>query len=329
MRPLLRKLGHWLNRNARVRQLEEEMRTHLDLIIEENIRRGHSREEARRLAHVAFGNVLATREETVEALGWPQLESWGQDLRLATRSLIRRPAFALSLVLILTLGIGATTSIYTLVRGVLWQPLPVPHPTELQLAVDGAGRPFLFSAPTAARLAATPELRGRVIAYSSPTSAAVRVGDAPAESISLQFVRADFFSALQLAPGRGRLLSLADDETGRPRPVVVISYLWWQRKLGGDPAAVGRPIRVNGQELTVVGIAPVAFTGLSVGNGIDAWAPLGLHVLLRADAGATIISRDEPPTRAQWLGSELIAWQNIMLRLPPGMSSVQGLLDAA
>lgn len=329
MTPLLRKLGHLLNRHARVRQLEEEMRTHVDLIIEENIRRGHSREEARRLAQVAFGNVLATREETVDSLGWPRLESWGQDLRLAMRSLVRRPAFALSLVLILTLGIGATTSIYTLVRGVLWQPLPVPHPAELQLAVEGAGRPFLFSAPTAARLAETPELRGRVIAYSSPAGASVRLGDTPAESISLQFVRGDFFTALQLAPWRGRMLNLTDDETGRPRPVVVISYLWWQRKLGGDPAAIGRAIRVNGRELTVVGIAPAAFTGVSVGNGVDAWLPLGLHVPLNVDASAMIVSRDESPTRAQWLGSELVAWQNIMLRLPPGMSSAQGLLDAA
>ena len=225
MMPLLRKLGHLLNRNARVRQLEEEMRTHLDLIIEENIGRGHSREEARRLAHVAFGNVLATREEAVDSLGWPRLESWGQDLRLAARSLVRRPAFALSLVLILTLGIGATTSIYTLVRGVLWQPLPVPHPEELQIAVGSEGYPFLFSARTAARLAETSELHGRVIAYSSPTGAAVRLGDTPAESISLQFVRGDFFTALQLAPWRGRMLNLTDDETGRPRPVVVISYL--------------------------------------------------------------------------------------------------------
>lgn len=146
------KLKNLLGRRTRVARLEEEMRFHIEQLTEENVRRGLDRVEARRQAHLAFGNVLATREESEDALGWPTLEAWTQDVRVAVRSLARRPGFALALILVLALGIGVTTAVFSLVRGVLLEPLPVPHPEELQLVVDrwasrffSARRPFADS----------------------------------------------------------------------------------------------------------------------------------------------------------------------------------------
>ena len=201
----IEKLRHFFGRTARLRRLEEEMRTHVDLLTEEGVRRGLPRDEARRQAHLAFGNVLSTREESEEALGWPQLESLALDLRIALRSLARRPAFALSLILILALGLGVTTAIFTFVRGMLWQPLPVPHPQELYLAYDqtAAHRPFRLGAPTVHRLEADPALAGRVIAYAGGAQLALRLGEAPSEPVNAQFVSGGFFRGL----GRGCMAS--------------------------------------------------------------------------------------------------------------------------
>ena len=333
MSRLREKFRHFFGRAARVRRLEEEMRTHVELLTEEGVRQGLDRTEARRRAHLAFGNVLATREETEEALGWPGLESLGQDTRIALRGLLRRPAFAISLILILALGLGVTTAIFSFVRGMLWQPLPVPNPQEIYLAYDAgeAHRPFRLGAPTVHRLEADPALAGRVIAYASNAQLALRLGDAPAEPVSAQFVSGGFFRGLRLSPAQGRLLEAVDDELGRPRPVAVISWAWWRNKLGGDPAAVGRSIRLNGQEITVVGIAPADFTGLSLGSRPDLWLPKGLHAGMRVAVSASTSSRDEPPKLADWVRDDRVSWLNVMVRASPGpdAAAAQAAMDAA
>ena len=305
------------------------MSTHIDLLTEENVRQGLPRDEARRRAHLAFGNVLATREESEEALGWPAIESLGHDLRIAVRSLVRRPGFSLSLIAILALGIGATTAIFTLVRGMLWEPLPVPAPTELHFALDTNQRAFLFSAPTVRRLDAGPELGGRVIAYTDNTQLTFRHGDAPVEPLTAQFVNGGFFSALQLGAAQGRMLTPADDVVDRPHAVAVISWSWWQRKLGGDPAVVGRPLRLNGVEVTVVGVAPAAFNGVAIGDAPDAWLPVSLHATLRAQTSAWSVAKDDPPKLADWVRIENVAWLRLMVRARAGGPGPQGVVEAA
>lgn len=305
------------------------MRTHLDLMIDDGLRQGLSPVEAHRRAHLAFGNVLATREESQDALGWPTVESLAHDLRIAVRSLVRRPGFSLSLIAILALGIGATTAIFTLLRGMLWEPLPVPAPFELQFAANAQHRPFLFSAPTIRRLEASAELGGRVIAYTDNTGLTFRHGDTPAESVSAQFVNGGFFSGLQLQAAHGRLLTPADDRSEQPQAVAVISWGWWQRKLGGDPAIVGQAIRLNGAEVTVVGVAPKAFSGVAIGDAPDAWLPLSLHPSLRAQTSAWSIAKDEPPKLADWIRIENVSWLGLMVRAPAGRPAPLGVVEAA
>ncbi|HEY0943845.1 MAG TPA: ABC transporter permease [Opitutaceae bacterium] len=329
MRRFLQKLRHMAGRGERLRRLEAEIQTHLDLMTDEGVRQGLSPVEARRRAHLAFGNVLATREKTEEALGWPALESLGHDLRIAARSLLRRPAFSGGLVLILSLGIGVTAAIFSLVRGVLWEPLPVPRPAELHLAVDASGEPSLLSAPTIRRLEMDTALQGSVIAYSYLTSLAARIANAPAERLDAQFVSDRFFHAFQLAAARGRLLSPGDDETGAPRSVAVASWAWWKQKLGGDPGAVGRVIHLNGQPVTIVGIAPAAFTGPSLGSDADLWLPTGLQGFLHTRPSAMTVSDGEPPGLEHWMSDDRVAWLHAMVRLPAAAVSAQGALEAA
>ncbi|WP_438480618.1 ABC transporter permease [Oleiharenicola lentus] len=331
MKTVWAKLKQLVGRRARVQRLEEEVAGHIELLVEENVRQGLDRVEARRQAHLAFGNVLATREESVDAMGWPQLESWWQDGKIAVRTLLRRPAFALSLIAILALGIGVTTAIFTLLRGVMWQSLPVPRPHELYLATELPEQAtFRLSAPTVRRLENQPELSGRVAAYTSSGRLMLRRGEAPAEPMDGQFVAGGFFRALEIAPAYGRLLEPADDEIDHPRPVAVLSWHWWQQNLGGDPAVVGTELRLNGQLVTVVGIAPKTFTGISLGENIAAWLPLGMHVAMRVSPSAWIITTGETVPLADWMRSDNVACLNVLVRRPArGAVAMQGAMEAA
>lgn len=325
---LWNKLRHLLGRRARVARLEEEMRHHVDLLTEELVARGIDRAEARRQAHLKFGNLLATREETEDALGWPQLESWAQDARQAARSLGRRPGFALALVAVLALGIGVTTAVFTLVRGVLLDPLPVPAPRELRLALAPDGEPFQLSAPALRRLESAPAFAGRVLGHSVPTNAALRLGDAPAQPVSVQFVSGGFFRVLGIPAVQGRMLHAADDETGAPRPVAVVSHAFWRTRLGGDPEAIGRSVRLNGIDVTIVGLAPPGFTGVALGNTPGLWLPLGMHAPLRINPSAWTVSNG-PIALEQWTQLDTVMWLSVMRRAAGESPEAQGLLESA
>lgn len=324
-----RLLRNLLGRGRRLRRLEEEMSAHVEMLYEDHRRAGLAPAEARRQANLAFGNLLVAREESVDVMTGARLESWGRDLTLAARGLARRPAFTASLVAILALGLGATTAIFSLVRGVLWDALPVPAPQELQLAVQPDGHPFRLSAPTVRRLEADPVTRGRVIAFSSAEKLAARLDAGPAQPLEARFVHGGFFEALELRPAAGRWLGAADDEVGRARPVAVVAHRWWQDHLGGDSSAIGHVIRLNGVEVTVVGVAPPEFAGVVLGETVDAWLPAGLHAALNVRTSASISSRDDEPKLADWIREDHVAWLSVMLRLPPGTVSAQGSLEAA
>lgn len=322
------KLKNLVGRRGRVARLEEEMLHHVELLTEQNVARGMDGVEARRQAHLAFGNLLATREDSQDALGWPTLESHVQDVRQAVRSLARRPGFALSLIAVLALGVGVTTAVFTLVRGVLLDPLPVPDPQELRLATDAEGEPFLLSAPSLRRLETDPRFAGRVLGYSAPARAALRVGDAPAETGSIQFVSGGFFAALRVPMLHGRSLGPPDDGLGAPQPVAVVSHAFWQRRLGADPGIVGRGVRLNGQDVTIVGVAPAAFTGVSLGAAADLWLPLGLHAPLRVTPSAWSVTSGPVPLE-QWTQLDNIKWLSVMARAPADASGLHGALLAA
>lgn len=307
------------------------MRTHLEMLVEEGVRAGLSPAEARRRAQLAFGNTLATREETEDALGWPVLESLWQELRLACRALVRRPVFAASIVSVLALGIGATGAITSLVRVVYLLPLPVPHPEEIHLVaqVSGGGSKLL-TRPTLRRLAEDPAFHGGIAGHSDETGAAMSVDGKAVEFVSVQFVTGDFFRTLELAPAHGRMINAADDTLDAPASVAVISWSFWQRRFGGATDVVGRVLRLNGQAVTVVGIAAKRFRGVSLGNDVDCWLPSGLTIPLRLAPSHWSISEDGPVPLAEWGRDDRVSWFKVLLRLPGGdRARADGALAAA
>jgi len=325
---LWQKLRHLAGRRSRVARLEEEMQHHLELLVEENVRRGLDRTEARRQAHLAFGNVLATREESEDAMGWPSGEAWVQDLRVAWRGLRRRPGFALSLLAVLALGIGVTTAVFSLVRGVLLEPLRVPAPEELALVREPGGDPYLLSAPAIDRLALSPELAGRVAGYSSMASVALRIDNSAAEPCAVQFVNGTFFPALRAPVVRGRALGPGDDTLDAAAAVAVASHRFWQTKLGGADDAVGRTVRLNGQTVTIVGVAASGFDGVALGESPDLWLPLGQHAPLQCSPSAWLIS-DGPIKLSDWRRIDNAAWVFALVRVPPGATGAAGAVEAA
>lgn len=329
MHAVLSTVRRWFSRRKRLRELDEEMATHFDLLVEEGRRQGLDTVEARRRARLAFGGDLATREATAEAFGWSALESWTHDLRIAARNLVRRPGFSLGLIAILALGIGATTAIFTLMRGVLWQALPVSHPSELHVALDPDNAPYRFSAPTVTRLENDPTLRGQVIAYADLTRLTLRVGSEAAEPISAQFVNGRFFSALGVPTARGRWLADEDNRPGQPQAVAVVSWAWWMRRFGGAADVVGRTVLLNGEPVGIVGVAPETFSGVTLGDSPDLWLPAALHARLRVEPSAAKVTSGAPITTQQWMTDDRVGWLNVLLRQAPDANVIGAALAAA
>ncbi len=202
-----------------------------------------------------------------------------QDLRYAMRTLMRAPAFTTVVVLTLALGIGANTAIFSLINEVLLRPLPIEDPdrvlrvytSDFSSGVYGTSSypdyvDFRDQSDAIADLAA--------FAFSGPVN--LSVGET-AERVPSVLVSGNYFRVLGVAPAAGRLFLPDDDITVGAHPVAVISFGTWQRRFGGDPAAVGRSIAINGNPFTVVGVLPEKFTGVQVGSFPEVWLPITMY----------------------------------------------------
>jgi putative ABC transport system permease protein len=244
------------------RELDEEIRFHLEQEAAKLERSGLSPEEARRRAMVVFGGVSQTREEHRDV----RVVRWAADViadaRFALRSLRRSPAIAAAAVITLALGIGAATAIYTVVDAVLLKPLPFPHPEQLfVIGEDNAEREWHMQVAAPAnyldwkeRLTAFASMGGFADGHESVT---LTGGDEPRMVLAAQ-VTGSFFSVLGVRPSFGR--TFRDEETwDGASPTAVVSDRFWRAVLGGDSSAVGKSIRLNGKELQVIGVMPPTF----------------------------------------------------------------------
>ncbi len=211
-----------------------------------------------------------------------------QDFRYALRQLLKNPGFTSVAVLTLALGIGANTSIFTVVNGLLLKMLPVREPQQLVVVGDptaansrssGTPRTDIFSYPL------YKELRDRNAVFSGLCAAAsdhhIEVeagqGELPDEKLTGRMVSGNYFSVLGLEPAAGRLFSNADDTEENANPVVVLGYEYWQRKFALSPSIIGQDIRVNGSPFTVIGVAPAGFEGDVVGEQMALYVPLSMQ----------------------------------------------------
>jgi len=184
---------------------------------------------------------------------------WMSDFRYALRSLSRARGFTVAVVLTLGLGIGATTAVFSVVRGVLLKPLPHRDGTRLMYlrhSITGpGGENIRFSVPEILDFRENAKALGGVAEYSGMTY--TMRGDGPAVRINVGLVTGNYFEVMGLSPVMGRVLSANDDGTQVP-PVMVLTHAYWQRQFGGDPTVVGKTVRVDGKEVEIVGVVEPA-----------------------------------------------------------------------
>jgi predicted permease len=241
------------------RDLDDEVRFHLEMMADEYRRRGMSDEEARRAARRQFGGVTQMKEEYRDQQGLPVFEALVQDVRYGIRTLLRTPGFTAAALLTLALGIGANTAIFSVVNAVLLRPLPYPHPDRLANLVwrtsglDNVG--FTGSQYLAYRdsLRSVEALTATVGAGSFNLVSGDR-----AEFVSGLFISKEYFKVYGVTPMFGGPFLDEHDRTEGP-PVLILSHALWQRAFGEDPGVVGRTISLGDKPFTILGVMPEAF----------------------------------------------------------------------
>jgi predicted permease len=291
VRELVRRLRMTRHRDQLDRDLEEEMRLHLDLRRQQLVDRGLSPDAARRTAHLKFGNTTRIKEKSQMTWGSELLESFVQDLTYGARALLRSPALTIVALISLALGIGANTAIFSLLDAVLLRSLPVKDPGQLVLLgtgrSDGIGESIvdteLYSYPFYRQLQKRNAVFSDVAAIFSMTdnvhgfvlSETGQVGSG-SELMHVALVSGSYFPLLGVQAQLGRTLSESDDKSEGDHPVVVVSEAFWKRSLAKDPGVLNRKLRLGSAVFSIVGVAPTEFFGTTVGESPDMWVPMSM-----------------------------------------------------
>jgi putative ABC transport system permease protein len=270
----------WLSRIANVfradrlsREIDEELQTHIEAAIEE----GRDPAEARK----AFGSALRRREESRDIRIVPWLDSLRADAVFGWRQIKKKKVTSAAAVLSLGLAIGACTAAFRLIDALLLRPLPIAHPEQMyalaRRGTDPAGTSVTFDGwayPAFQWMRAAVRGQAELIAVSYALQADVTYrSDQETEKAYLQYVSGWMFDSFGLRPAAGRLLTANDDLEPGAHPYAVLSYDYWKRRFGKDPAAIGRSLRIGGDPYEIIGVAPEPFTGTEPGTVTDIFVP--------------------------------------------------------
>ncbi len=298
-----------------------EIEAHLQLEMDRLRAQGFSEEEARAAARRSFGNLTRAQERFYEARRWSWWDHMWQDIRFGLRILSKTRGSTAVAVLTLALGIGANTAIFSLLNAVLLRGLPVRQPQELVLFGKGQwvgsqdalpDRSWqLFSYPFYREFRQKNQVFADVAAIDSILFGAHgRVASgADMEKINVELVSGTYFNTLGVNPILGRILTEADDRTPGAHPVAVASYSWWQRRFTKNPIVLGAKVTIGPTVYSIIGVAPPAFFGVTVGQSPDLWIPLAM----------------EKEISPGWNGLDKNLFQSlyIVARLKPGVSVEQ------
>jgi predicted permease len=271
-------LGAFFRRRKLEDRLRDELQLHTDLLTDKNIRLGMPVEKARREARIAVGGFEQVRERVRDARGFGVLEDIGRDFRYGLRQLQRTPTLAVVCTLTLALGIGANVAIFSLINLIFLKPLPVRDPERLVKVYHfdtKTGGYSSLSYPDYLDFRDTGALQD-IAAYCDLNLSASIGGET--ERTMGTVVSANYFSLLGVSPVLGRTF-LPGEDIGA-NAVTVLSYACWQRRFGGDGAALGWSVTLNGYPYTVIGVAPRGFNGMELGEVPEFWLPLSAHVQL-------------------------------------------------
>lgn len=314
----MRWLMRLVRRDRLERELDAELRHHVDEEVRRLEREGLPPAEALRRALASFGGVEPIKEQARDARGTRWLDDLWQDLRYGARMLWRSRGFTAAAVLSLAIGIGANAAMFSVADGLLLRSLPVEKPENLMfLNRAGYGEQNLrFSHPAFLRMQqAVPD--ARFAARSALARLQVSQGG-PAEFAIGELASGEWFDVLGVGAAAGRVLTPDDARELGGKPVVVLSHSYWTRKFGGDPRVVGTTLQVNRVPLTVIGVAEAGFSGITVGSRVDIWLPLTLQHDVRHVSNA---SMDDADGRKPWVPQDGIAWLTLVVRLPSPAST--------
>jgi len=318
-------------------ELDQEIRAHLAMLEEENRRKGMSAEDARQAALKNFGGVTQTQETYREQRGLQFLQSLAQDLRYALRMLARNPGFSVVVIASLALGIGANTAIFSAIDAIMLRLLPVEDPQQLVMLqwhakewpekfvadLEGSGfggegkgmTSYSFSYPAYQQFKSQNHVFTDTFAFAA-NSDAVNIGiDGRAESSIIQGVSGNYFAGLGVQTVVGRTILPEDDQESAPA-VAVISYKFWQQRMGSIAQVAGKPVVLNGLPITIVGVAPPDFFGLEPGSSPGFYIPLSKYSAEQARNGKT-------DSGLTFLDDPKVWWIGVIGRLKHGVSQQQ------
>ncbi len=274
MRPFLSRLLDFVFRRSREQRLADEVQSHLELLIDEHMATGMSRDEAVLAARKSFGGVDQITERYRDQRGLPFFEMLIQDVRFALRLMRKNAMFSLTAAGSLALSIGALTIAYSAVNAIVFKPLPIADPERvvyLQNSTIG------WSYPDYRDL----EERLDVDALAGYRIAMMNVGLEPEPSILWGYlVTGNYFEALGVTAAAGRFFTPQEDTS--EAPVAVLGYDTWQARFGGRAGIIGSTIPINGQPFTIIGVAPRGFHGVEKMYRPEVWVPIRLQPVIEA-----------------------------------------------
>jgi len=300
-----------LHRGRAAERLDAELEFHLEQQIAENIAAGMSAEEARYAALRSFGNATVLREQARETWSWTRLELLLRDVRYAARGLARAPGFSVIAIAVMTLGIGATVTLFTIVHTVLMQPLPFPDQDRLMAIYEADIASPAGNHPVAGGTYLSWQQRNhsfeqmgvttRGMAYNLSSAGGQLPERVQAEAVSWQTL-----AVLGVHAVRGRLFLPSDDGYASPK-TAVITWGFWQRRFGGTPEAIGSTLLLDAEPFIVIGVLPRWF----------AWS----------DAKVQLLTDVMPQIPEQVMESHDAHNFHVIGRLRPGVSPAQARVD--
>ena len=308
----MRHILNWFRLRNLEKEFDRELSYHVDRRVSELVRSGLSETEARRQAALDLGGVTQVREEVRDVWLSRWLRDFVYDLRFSARAFLRSPSFALTAVLSLALGIGATAAMYSLLDQVVLHALPVREPERLvlidwngdQATVNAFGSYNLMSYPICRDLQKQDQFFDGVLCRALTTVTFSTGGEhIPAAA---EIVSGSYFSVLGVNPAAGRLFTMEDDQPPLQSAVVVLSHDFWKNQLAGAPDAVGRKVWVNRHPMTVIGVAAPGFHGIDVGEVPSIWIPAPMSA--QAIPGFTNML------------NRRVRWMQVLGRLRPDMT---------
>ncbi len=263
----------------RNRELQEEIQAHLTLAEREALESGQANRDAKLSARHEFGNVAIAEELTRDMWGWRWLSELGQDLRFGLRMLKRNLGFSAIAIVCLALAIGANAAVYSWIEGILFRPFPAVAHQETLFALPGTERGTSeftdISWPDFLDYRRSCTLVDSFIAEKI-VGVTLSIGQR-SERVTGSVVSSNYFDALGVRPILGRGFAPDEDAGRNSHPVTVISYQTWKLRYNSDPNIIGKDQRMNGIELTIVGVAPEGFYGTFVGYAFQFWVPVSMQ----------------------------------------------------